>query len=352
MKFWFALALGVPAGVLFNSYFMSLSWANTLLHMCPDYKDSRITGSEGMDTALCFVGNVFTHAIHDPLGYDLAWILLGLFGAALALFSVEGSRTKANRVLGATALWGLAYNARGLAVIQPMLWLPAFYYCYGDRRDNPKSYYIEPARVNAILFVTVAVYLVPTLVMLYGVEQGSKLEFIVIAAWQFVPIPMQFLLRPLASALRHLDEPFNTRLTEETQDKLRTADSKNAVERLYMFLGIVNVLIYYGVYVHLQFQGMFSWETLVDFFTIHSGKLTALSIEQLGHMTATHLFAIEIAACFGTFLLWALMENGLKGLAIMLVSSIVLGPGGAICLFAVYRENTIQDTGMLVKKSQ
>lgn len=352
MRLWISIAAGIPLGATVIHHFRSLPWFEYVINSYPEFKYSIDTGVSVVDQPVSLVANVFGHAMNNTLGYNLSWILLGIFGVVLSMMAVEGSRQNASRLLACFPLWGLACNFMGMAV-QPLFWLPVFYASFDKvASNNVEAHFIRNARSNAILVVMVAVYVIPTAFMLLATEPESSMQRIIIVVWQFLPLLMGPLLSMATSSLKCLDEPEDLRMNEIAREKIRVADSRNAVERLYMILGIFNTLIYYGIYIRLKMDNMLSWETFVDLTTLYSGKLTALSMEQMGQIITNHAFFIEIIIAYITCLFWALLESGMKGAFIMLIASIIIGPGAGICLYAVYREGHIQDIEKVVKKNE
>lgn len=352
MRLWISIAAGIPLGATAIHHFRSLPWFDYVLNSYPDFKYSIDTGVGAIDQPLSLVTNIFGHAVNNRLGYNLSWLLLGVFGVVLSIMAIEGSRQNASRLLACFPLWGLACNFLGMTV-QPLFWLPVFYASFDKvASNNVEAHFIRNARSNAILVIMIAVYAIPTAFMLFATEPESTLQRTIIVVWQFLPLLMGPLTSLATSSLKCLDEPEDLRMTEVAREKIRVADSRNAVERLYMILGILNTLVYYGIYIRLKMDNMFTWETLVDLATLYSGKLTALSIEQMGEIIANHAFFVEIVIAYITCLFWALLESGVKGMLIMLIPSFIIGPGAGICLYAVYREGHVQDIEKVVKKNQ
>ena len=353
MRLWISIAAGIPLAATVIHHFRSLPWFDYLVNSYPDFKYSIDTGVRVIDQPLSVVTNVFGHAMNNSLGYNLSWLMLGIFGVVLSIMAVEGSRQNASRLLACFPLWGMACNCLGMAAVQPLFWLPVFYASFDKvASNNVEAHFIRNARSNAILVVMIAVYVIPTAFMLLATEPETVMQRTIIVVWQFLPLLMGPLLSLATSSLKCLDEPEDLRMNEIAREKIRVADSRNAVERLYMIMGILNTLIYYAIYIRLKMDNMLSWETIVDLVTLYSGKLTALSMEQMGHIITNHAFFIDIIVAYITCLFWALMESGVKGVLIMFIASIIIGPGAGICLYAVYREGHVQDIEKVVKKNQ
>ncbi|KAI9495398.1 hypothetical protein BDB00DRAFT_937718 [Zychaea mexicana] len=353
-KFLLAVAVGAPVAVMTIKHFTSLPWGNDLDALCPGYKNTDLTGHDGLDNLLCKVINIFTHAINDPLGQIISWLLLGLFASVLAIWGVEGSRVKANLLLSSLALWGMAANLFTLSAVMFGLWLPAYYFCYGDDNSNIPNYGIPSARSTAVLVAVVVGFIFPSLAMLLFPDLGdapwSHTQTIIVALWQLAPLVVMPIYVFSTSTFACMEEPLDPRIGREGRERRRVADQKSGVETVHLVLAFANAVLYYIMIFRASGRGLFNWETLVDAWTLHSGKLTILSIEQRGHIDATHFFLVDLLVAWAGVGFWALLESGLVGVFILVVGTIFTGPGAGVSLYAAYRESHVQDNDRLVVK--
>ncbi|KAI8142837.1 hypothetical protein BJV82DRAFT_713938 [Fennellomyces sp. T-0311] len=350
-KFWLSLVTCIPLAALSIYYFAHLPAAPNFDLVCQTYGLPVHTGLTTFDSSLCTIVLIFSHAMGDTLGYNFAWMLLGYWGLLMAVFAIEGSRTRSNVFLAMFSFWGLISNFLGMSNVMFLFWIPAFYYCFNSTATKDvRNFTVPTARVNAILLAILAGYAAPTAAMLL-MDQTSSLFMIVIIVWQFGPLWVGPLYEVLTSVLGCCDDPEDTRMTDEAREKIKIADSRNAVERLYMVLGLCNTAIYYSMYIRLKMYDILSVETFVDLFTLRGAELTVTTLE-MARFVGTHVFAMDLVICYIACGVWALFEDGLKGALIMLAATVVLGPGGGFAMYVVYRENRVQDTTRLAKKNQ
>ncbi|KAG2219937.1 hypothetical protein INT45_010451 [Circinella minor] len=346
MKFLLSLAVCVPLGALSLYYFMELPDVNDLYRTCELYDVKQLTGIYGFDTYLCMIVTVFNHAFRDPLGYDITWLLLGFFGLILTVFALEGSRTRSNRFLSCFSFWGLISNFMGMSNVLLFLWIPAIFYCFDNTViKDVRNVHISPGRANSILLSILLGYAAPTAAML--LVETLEMQKIGAMVWQFAPLWTGGLILLLDPLMRYLEDEEDMRMTAEARAKLKVADSRNAVQRVYMLIGMINALIYYILYIRLKMEGMLTVETFINLLNVYNGQMTGVTVEQLGRIVATHIFTADLLICYFGCAIWAFFDHGIKGVLIMLIGSIFLGPGGGFALYCVYREEHLQDTARL-----
>ncbi|KAI9492956.1 hypothetical protein BDB00DRAFT_825399 [Zychaea mexicana] len=351
MKFLSSLAVCVPLAALTIYHLHDLPTAYDLSRTCEVYNVPKLTGVTGFDTTLCVITTVFSHAFRNPLGYDVTWLLLGFFGLVLTLFALEGARARSNRLLACFSLWGMISNFGGMSVVLFLFWIPALYYSSNNESSNVKSFHISPSRANAVLLAILVGYASPTAAML--LTDSLQMQKWAAMIWQFAPL----WIHPLYLGLTYLmasclDDPSaDMRMTLEAREKLKVADSRNSVQRVYMIVGLINAMIYYVMYIRLKMKGMLNLETLINLYHLYNGQLTGVTTEQMGQIVATHVFAIDLLVCYSAIVVWAFFEDGIKGVLLTLIASIFVGPGGGAALYLVYREERLQDTALLPRST-
>ncbi|KAI8144488.1 hypothetical protein BJV82DRAFT_607519 [Fennellomyces sp. T-0311] len=349
-KFWLALAVGVPVAVVTGKQLITSPYGSRFADIvCPGYRGTDLTDNVTINDVLCKVINVFTHAMNDPVGYIISWLLLMLFSSVLAIMAVEGSRVKANALLSCVGLWGMMCNLFTVSVVLFMFWIPAYYFCYTD--NNVRNYSISGARAFGILVGVLAGYVLPTIAM-HFTEPWTHSQTIITAIWQFSPLYVMSIYLFATSPFACMEEQHDTRIRQEAREKRIIADSKNAVETVHVVLAVINAVVFYIMMFRLNARGYATWDTLVDIWTMHSNKFTAQSIEQIGHITATNFFLLDLLVCWLGCVFWAFLESGFTGLLILLLGTVVTGPGGGVSLYATYREGYVQDIDRLEKKDQ
>ncbi|KAI9266810.1 hypothetical protein BDA99DRAFT_506741 [Phascolomyces articulosus] len=352
IKFMLSAAVGLPIATLTLRHLMALPFGPHFDALCPGYKGTDLTGIVSIDNFLCKIVNIFTHAINDPLGNIISWLVLGLATSVLAIWAVEGSRAKSNALLGAVALWGMAANVFSVSVIIFAPWIPMYYFCYGDDNSNIADYSIKSARATAILIAILAGFVIPSMAMLLAGEPFSHTQTVVVTLWQFAPLVVAPIYLFSTSTFAGMEKPMESRINYQTQQKRRVADQKSAVETVHLVLGVMNAICYYVMLFRAGGRGFLNVETFVDLWTLYRDKLTAMSIEQTGIISASHLFLVDLIICWAGCAFWSLLESGFGGLLVLVVGSIFTGPGGGVSLYAAYRENYVQNKDRLVVKSE
>jgi hypothetical protein len=224
------------------------------------------------------------------------------------------------------------------------------------------------------------------------IERGSWLSLQVIALWQFCPILIQLtytvltwvltpLLRddrvmPVAAGIRDTatvstvettatstssSSSTTTRITKESdsvivtdqmddvnqqRQRVRMAQSKAGVEQLYLIMAVINALIYYGTFLQTQLDGVHLRESLLLLAT-NTIPVAGLRDIQVAQFRSAYFLFLDLAVLTTTFSFWALYEDGLIVFVILLAGILSIGPGSAIAVYALYRENRIQDPNLL-----
>lgn len=348
-KFWLALAAGIAYGGLVQVYFTTTleTFGHELHALCHPDAATALFGWAPLDSIICYYVQVFKYALQDPLGSDVTYVLLGFFGTILAFWLMEGARRDANRALTFAPLFSLLANAVGISVIFPAVWMPVYYYSNNSGKDT----YIRPAKANGVLFAMLAGYVIPTVYMCIGLEPKTRTEELVIALWQFAPLLFTPLFTLATSSLKCLEDPDDPRMTEDARLRIRVGDSRSAVERAYVFLGVLNVIVYYATYVRAKVQDLLSIEAFVELAMAASSERSIGNTGEFFRQTmASHIMLVDLAAFFIYCVFFALLEDGIKGAILLLLGSAAVGPGAAFAFYAVYREGRIQDLKRIEKK--
>ncbi|KAI9024306.1 hypothetical protein CLU79DRAFT_746544 [Phycomyces nitens] len=361
-KFAIALALGAPLAFFTTKYIWDTlaEWMVGLIEMCIDavYHDADngirgvYTGFKHLDMAATLYVSLFKFSFRIPIGRAIDQVMLSFCGVILAVMNIEGSRRQISSTpLGWSMVWAMIGNMCGVSAIFPV-YIPIYlYFSPVPNGKNVKAFTVAPNRANAILFTTFFGYFIPTAYMIAGVEPESHLEETFIALWQIGPI---FTI-PLGKLVeRGLDiiNPYTPASNDkDVAERLAIVDSKNAVERLYLFLGVLCIMVYYGTYIHLSWSGVNLWDALVELIAAPVTLPTGLTYFQVGGFLASYTFFMDLFSTLLGCVLWAAMDDGFKGVAILLITSPIVGPSAATCIYAAYRENRLLDTRNMVKKT-
>ncbi|KAI9285494.1 hypothetical protein BC943DRAFT_323462 [Umbelopsis sp. AD052] len=314
------------------------------------------TGYDGLDqNFLCFIVPFFVQSLATPLGAAVTVELLTLFGVVLAVFSMEGSRTRTSRTLLAAApLFGLLSNLLGVSVTVPLFWIPCYQWFTGGvpaGKRNVVLENIEPGRAAAIIISTITVFGVPTVLMFLDLQK-STIEN-VIAGWQFAPLFISPLAALLTPAFRWvaLSTPQTSGDDKVFKARWRTIQSKSMVETSYLFTMGVGTIVHYGVIVHSGFNGLFLVEGLWKLAHFASDPVLS-SAENLSTTVCAYFLLIDLLVLWAALGFFSLLEDGVLGLVVYVGATVVLGPAGGLSAYLAWRENGVQNPKLIVEKSE
>ncbi|KAL0093582.1 hypothetical protein F4703DRAFT_1830223 [Phycomyces blakesleeanus] len=361
-KFLIALILGPPLAFFTTKYIWDTlaEWMVDLIQMCIDavYHDADngirgvYTGFKHLDMLATLYVSLFKFSFRIPIGRAVDQVMLSFCGVILAIMNVEGSRRNiASTPLSWTVVWAMIGNMCGVSAIFPV-YVPLYlYYSPAPTGKNVSGYIVSPNRANAILITMLIGYFAPTAYMIAGVTPETHLEETFIALWQIGPL----WTIPMCHAFEYLFDIISP-ITSNEKDKdlaerMAIVDSKNAVERLYLFLGVLCILVYYGTYIHLSWSGIKVWDALVELVAAPVTLPTGLTYFQVGGFLASYTFFMDLFSTLLGCVLWGVLDDGYTGAAILLLTSPIVGPSAATCIYAAYRENRLLDTRKLVKKT-
>ncbi|KAI8334664.1 hypothetical protein BC941DRAFT_431821 [Chlamydoabsidia padenii] len=356
-----------------------------------------------VDRFLCILVVFFRRAMDDYMGLQVTRVLLGLFGTVQAIMAVEGSRNGYSwyHVMSWFMLWGMLANLITIAMVSCLLWMPIFVLTsrsFVSRirvglDDASVPVMISPARSAAILISLLLAFGVPSVYMTFTslVERGSWLSLQIIALWQFCPILIQatyttltWILTPLLKDDRVMPLPSiqetaiissstststttttssaTTRVTRQVdiiadqqvedddvnqqRQRVRMAQCKAGVEQLYLFMMIINALIYYGTFMKIQMDGVYLKDSLILLAT-KTIPAPGLGDIEIAQFSCAHFLFLDLVVLTLSFSFWALYEDGFLVFIILVGGIVLIGPGSAIAAYAIYRENSIQDPNRL-----
>ncbi|KAI9276349.1 hypothetical protein BY458DRAFT_505577 [Sporodiniella umbellata] len=295
-----------------------------------------------VDRALCVVVNVFQSATHDVIGMPITGLLLAAFGTSIILMALEGTRKGYKRsLLSIFPIFAFLANIITATAMFVILWAPlSLYY---KRRGIQKDFNITLAEVYGCTVGVLVAYGLPTLLLFTPlVSEGSRLEQDLWALWQFLPL---FTIPVIPFCIRFFEQPSNIdRVSDHSlRERLYVAEGKDALEKVYLTLGIVNMLLYFGAYLTISLQGIHIIGSLALLLRAPGNLMSSISFEDMGQILSTRTMLIDFAAFSVGFLLWIFFDGGLRpGLITTLISPII-GPSAALSFYAYYRESNIQN---------
>ncbi|KAI8063283.1 hypothetical protein BC940DRAFT_307539 [Gongronella butleri] len=344
---------------------------------CQRYADKLVSHEAG-NTVLCSLITFFQRAIEDYLGVHVLRILLGLLATIQALVAIEGSRHAYSwyNPVAWFAFWMLLANVMTIAVVGSVAYLPILVLVSAtmvartkqplsrDERDRPFDdstvpVMVTPARVYAIFWSILLAYGVPTVLMTTTIltKKTSPLATKINAFWQLSPalvqplyIVLTWVIRPWMHDARVEGKPGLPNDENRKRQRVRMVQSKSAVERVYLLLGIINLIVYYTSYLQVVWDGIHLKDSLIMLFSaeLPSASLTPTQIAQY---FCSHFLFMDLLMTTLAFTMWACYQHGALVGLLVLIGDIVLGPGCALSLYLCYREYFLQDTQLLVERA-
>ncbi|ORX52729.1 hypothetical protein DM01DRAFT_1383901 [Hesseltinella vesiculosa] len=339
----------------------------------------QFTSSTHLNMILCTLVTFFQRAMDDYMGLHIVRILLALFGTVQVFMAIEGSRYGYSwyNVVAWAAFWGALCNVLTVAIVSSLLWLPLFVltsYRFATRSKNALSsqesdrpfddstvpVMVNPARVYAIFVTYLAVYGVPTVLMTtsWVFSFDTKASMAINAFWQLCPL----LIQPMYVVLTWLFDRFlyDQRVVgrsglpveeNRTRQRVRMVKSKSAVERVYLLLGVINLVVYYSAYLQINWDGVHLKDALLMLVTAQPPSSGMRPPHKLQFFCA-HFMLVDLLVTSVSFTLWAAYQQGLWIGLLVLAGTIVLGPGTSFAIYACYREYNLQDTQLLVDRAK
>lgn len=330
-------------------------WAPKIIDMCMNPANNDVEGnlrvaythiSPTLDRILCFYVNFTQQPLHDVVGAPLMRLLLGAFATAYAIMCFEGSRKgyKNSTLLIAYPLLGLLSNLIGISLVFPAIWIPLSIYYRSNKPLSKEDLSITLPEVYGILASIIIGYGVPTAVISSPlVPNDSKLEQDLLSIWQVLPIIIVPLFTVMENIFKKMGSPVDAITQPALRKRLYIAEGKDALERSYLFLGVVNMFLYFGSYLMLALEGIRIWDSLILLLGAPNNLPAGLTFGDLGQLLGTRTVLVEYISLSIAFVFWAILNNGIIAGAFVALATPVVGPAAAVSFYAYYREGTIQD---------
>lgn len=329
-------------------------WAPKIMNMCLNPANSDTSGnlrvaytglSSTLDRIICFYVNFNQQPLHDLLGAPLMRLMMGAFGTAYAIMAFEGSRKgfKNTSLLAAFPLFGLLANFVGIFSVFSLLWIPLDLY-YRNKKTDTLNWNITLPEAYGTLAGIVLGYGVPSAILASPlVKDDSAFEQDFICVWMVLPmiiVPfISFCIRFFenrGSAVDDIRDP-------DLKERLYVAEGKDALERSYLFLGVLNMLNHFANFWIVGQKGIRIWDSILLLLGAPGNLPGDLTFGDLGQLLGTRTLLIDYIALTAGFILWAVFSTGIfAGIMVALITPIV-GPAAAVSYYAYYRENKIQN---------
>lgn len=329
-------------------------WAPKIMNMCLNPANNDVSGnlrvaytglSSTLDRIICFYVNFNQQPLHDLLGAPLMRLMMGAFGTAYAIMAFEGSRKgfKTTSLLAAFPLFGLLANFVGIFSVFSLLWIPLDLY-YRNKKSNTLNWNITLPEAYGTLAGILLGYGVPSAILASPlVKDDSAFEQDFICVWMVLPIIIvpiiSFCIRFFenrGSAIDHVRDP-------ELKERLYVAEGKDALERSYLFLGVLNMLNHFANFWIVGQKGIRIWDSILLLLGAPGNLPGYLTFGDLGQLLGTRTLLIDYIALAAGFILWAVFSSGIVAGIIMALIAPIVGPAAAVSYYAYYRENKIQD---------
>lgn len=329
-------------------------WAPKIMNMCLNPANNDISGnlrvaytglSNTLDRIICFYVNFNQQPLHDLLGAPLMRLMMGAFGTAYAIMAFEGSRKgfKNTTLLAAFPLFGLLANLVGIFSVFLLLWIPLDLY-YRNKKTSPSDWNITLPEAYGTLSAIVLGYGVPSAILASPlIKNDSSLEQDFLCVWLVLPMVIvpfiSFCIMYFKSKRCSIDAFHDPALRE----RLYAAAGKDALERSYLFLGVLNMLNHFANFWIVGQKGIRIWDSILLLLGAPGNLPGDLTFGDLGQLLGTRTLLIDYIALSVGFVLWAVFNSGIfAGIVVTLITPIV-GPAAAISFYAYYRENKIQN---------
>ncbi|KAK0668073.1 hypothetical protein QBC41DRAFT_322659 [Cercophora samala] len=287
-----------------------------------------------LGTPSCFLVSFFGEAAASLRSSAILSVIFSFLAGLLTVSTVEAARIcNAPSILIAypTGLW-LVFDLIGGAFVWELIIIPAFFHRSREiitsrRQDLPTSnvpsadptfgeamrHLTKTSETIAIPFAVAFGFVAPSILMLAHTSPVTVLVWLLFPLWTTL----------LRQSSRKLTTLSLVKLNESWQESLHLESSSWGMARVYLLPVLCSV-------------------------ASHIFLLWTLSQpDDRKEMTRSTLKFITIDAIFLglTVLYWILVEAGWRVAAVMVLTSVVLGPGAGICLGWVYREATLNLAG-------
>lgn len=351
----FIIGITLAAYTAYNIHEGAKPWAPKIIGMCFNPANKEVEGnlrvaytgaSSILDRIICFYVSFTQQPLHDIVGVHVMRLLMGSFATAYAIMCFEGSRKgyKKSTLLAAFPLLGLLSNLIGISLVFPALWVPLYLHYQKSKSTDKEGLSMTLPEVYGILLSIVVGYGVPSAILSSPlVPNDSRLEQELLSIWQVLPIIIVPLFGVCENMFKKIGSPVDAVAQPALKKRLYIAEGKDALERSYLFLGILNMFLYFGSYLMLSLQGIRIWDSMIMLLSAPNNLPAGLTFGDLGQLLGTRIVLVEYISLSLSFVLYAIFNSGIiAGLAVAFMTPVV-GSAAAIAFYSYYREGVIQD---------
>lgn len=324
-----------------------LPWSPTILDQCFNSDTLRVAYtnmSPTLDRVLCFYVHFNQQPLHDIVGLPLMRLLMAALGTCYAIMAFEGSRKgfKTSTLMVAFPLLGVLASMIGISLMFPAVWIPLCFYSYKQKEPKGEDLSLSMPEAYGILLGIVVGFGVPSAIIASPlITNDSRLEQDLLCFWQVLPVLIVPLFGVFEKAIRKLGSPVDQVKQPVVRERLHLVEGKDALERCYLFLGALNMVIYYGSYVFTVHQGIHIWDSFLFLLNAPGSLPAGISFLDLGKIICSRMILVDYISLSFAFVLWATLNSGMVAGLLVFIATPIIGPAAAISFYSYYRESKI-----------
>ncbi|KAI8923243.1 hypothetical protein BC831DRAFT_514414 [Entophlyctis helioformis] len=285
-----------------------------------------------IDQFMCLITTFFHDAIMSPAGSLVVRIFTPLGGAAVLIAALESTRPTVRWFAWMYPLIIVLGQLVGIGVVIPLLWVPSM--VLGAPHKGSAH---GPLRSSLVWVIAIA-SISSLVVMAVMTEMADDMAFFAPACLviNFAPVVAPLLWIPIHAMLYAAEGPVASIPTAH-------ASGTRSASAIYKTVAIVSSLYwFYSLYMYF---GVRSFDDAVrvfrDLVYVHAGR-----------DNGAYFLLVDLVGCVTGFVLWALAEDGIRGVATVLALGALLGPGTGVFVFAVQREARLTRTAAVHGKKK
>ncbi|KAI8978129.1 hypothetical protein BDB01DRAFT_726527 [Pilobolus umbonatus] len=329
----FLLGLFITANTLYHIYQGLQFWLPRALNECAS-SQIKYTGTHWIDQYICVGVRFVQQPLTDWIGLPMTALWVASMASLMIWMGLESSRHKFNEspnLLACYPLFALLAHVVGLTAVFSVVWVPLNIYY---RRQFPlmEDWSVtSKSRVYGVLTGVFVGYIVPSIfLVLYPTPH-------LIALSTFLPL----LTVPIMSFAEHCFSYQES--APGLADRLEVAEGKEAVETIYLFLGVTNFVLYFVLYFTLGIHGIHVKDAFLMILGSPYHLPMTISDVDMGRLLTTRSILIDILGFAFTGIVWVAFNHGILAALIVTAVTPFIGPAAALSLYSYYRENQIQN---------
>ncbi|GAA5805794.1 hypothetical protein HPULCUR_011320 [Helicostylum pulchrum] len=324
-----------------------LPWSPTIIDQCFNSDTLRVAYtnmSPTLDRILCFYVHFNQQPLHDIVGLPLMRLLMAALGTCYAVMAFEGSRKgfKTTTLMAAFPLLGVLASMIGISLMFPAVWIPLYFYSHKQKEPKGEDLSLSMPEAYGILLGIVVGYGVPSAIIASPlITNDSRLEQDLVCFWQVLPVIIVPLFGVFENVFKKIGSPVDQVTQPAVRERLHLVEGKDALERCFLFLGVLNIVIYYGSYVFTVHQGIHIWDSFLLLLNAPGSLPAGLTFVDLGKILCSRMILVDYISLSISFVLWATFNSGVIAGLLVFIATPIIGPAAAISFYSYYRESKI-----------